>query len=89
MSELRNAVQIRKEIQNNRRQKSKSNKDENPIKISGIVEKIFEFEKQQKDRGLQILTPIQMLQRLPIALAQVKAGNIYENLLSGSIDYLY
>ena len=30
-----------------------------------------------------------MLQRLPIALAQVNAGNIYENLLSGSIDYLY
>ena len=30
-----------------------------------------------------------MLQRLPITLAQVKAVNIYENLLSGSIDYLY
>ena len=26
--------------------------------------------------GLKILTPKQMLQRLPIALAQVKAGNI-------------
>ena len=26
-------------------------------------------------KGLKILTPRQMLQRLPIALAQVKAGN--------------
>ena len=31
---------------------------------------------------LKILTPNQMLQKLPIALAQVKAGNISENLLS-------
>ena len=28
-----------------------------------------------KATGLKILTPKQMLQRLPIALAQVKAGN--------------
>ena len=33
-------------------------------------------------RGLKILTPKQMLQRLPIALAQVKAGNNSENLLN-------
>ena len=32
--------------------------------------------------GLRILTSEQMLQRLPIALAQVKAGNISENLLN-------
>ena len=31
---------------------------------------------------LKILTPKQMLQRLPIALAQIKAGNNSENLLS-------
>ena len=30
---------------------------------------------------LKILTPKQMLQRLPISLAQVKAGNTSENLL--------
>ena len=29
---------------------------------------------------LKTLTPKQMLQRLPVALAQVKAGNIYQNL---------
>ena len=31
---------------------------------------------------LKILTPKQMFQRLPIALAQVKAGNISENVLN-------
>ena len=33
-------------------------------------------------KGLKILTTKQMLQRLPIALAQVKAGNNSENLLN-------
>ena len=32
--------------------------------------------------GLKILTPKQMLQRLPIALAQVKSGNTSENFLN-------
>ena len=31
--------------------------------------------KTTKETGLKILTPKQMLQRLPIALAQVNAGN--------------
>ena len=35
-----------------------------------------------KETGLKILTPKQMLERLSIALAQVKAGNISENLLN-------
>ena len=30
---------------------------------------------KQEGTGLKILTPTQMLQRLPIALAQIKAGN--------------
>ena len=36
--------------------------------------------KATKATGLKILTPKQMLQRLPIALAQVKAGNNSESL---------
>ena len=32
--------------------------------------------------GLKILTPKQKLKRLPIALAQLKAGNTSENLLN-------
>ena len=38
--------------------------------------------KTKHAESLQILTPKQMLQRLPIALAQVKAGNTSENLLN-------
>ena len=38
--------------------------------------------KSTKGTGLKILTPKQMLQRLPIALAQVKAGNNSESLLN-------
>ena len=38
--------------------------------------------KKTTGTGLKILTPKQMLQRLPIALAQVKAGNDSESLLN-------
>ena len=37
---------------------------------------------ETKGKGLKILTPKQMLQRLPIALAQVKASNNSESLLN-------
>ena len=38
--------------------------------------------KATKDEGLKILTPKLMLQRLPIALAQLKVGNTSESLLN-------
>ena len=38
--------------------------------------------KAAKGKGLTILIPKQMLQRLPIALAQGKVGNKSENLLN-------
>ena len=38
--------------------------------------------KATEGKGLKILTPKQMLQRLPIALAQVKAGNNSKSLLN-------
>ena len=44
---------------------------------------------ETKGTGLKILTPKQMLQRLPIALAQVKAGNNSENLLSEIRQIIY
>ena len=37
---------------------------------------------EQEGKGLKILTPNQMLKRLPMALAQVKAGNNSESLLN-------
>ena len=38
--------------------------------------------KEQEGTGLKILTPNQMLKRLPIALAQIKAGNNSESLFN-------
>ena len=44
---------------------------------------------QTSGRGLIILTPKQMLQRLPLALAQVKAGNNSEILFSEMKQIVY
>ena len=44
---------------------------------------------ETKGKWLKILTPKQMLQRLPIALAQVKAGNNSESLLNEIRQILY
>ena len=38
--------------------------------------------KSKQGKGLNILSPKQMIQRLPIALVEVKAGNESENLLN-------
>ena len=45
--------------------------------------------KEKQGKGLRVLTPKQMLQRLPIELAQVKAGNISENLLNQIRQIIY
>ena len=87
MIDLRNSI-IKKEIP----------VKENPNEIVDIVGKILHFNKQQNGKGLssnlasvakvfgrtriKVLTPKQMLQRLPIVLVQVKSGNTSENLLN-------
>ena len=63
--------------------------NENPNKTIDIVEKMLIFSKQQKSKGLKILTPKQMLQRLPIGLAQVKNGNTSENFLNEIQQIIY
>ena len=45
--------------------------------------------KATKGAGLKISTPKQLLQRLPIALAQVKAGNNSEDLLNEIWQIVY
>ena len=45
--------------------------------------------KSQEGEGLKILTPNQMLKRLPIALAQIKAGNNSESLLNEIRQIVY
>ena len=86
-------------------------KNENPNKVGYIVEKILDFNKQQKGKrllsdlapiariaskakvsdhyNLKILTPKQMLQRLPIALAQIKTDNTSVNLLNKIRQIMY
>ena len=54
---------------------NKTFKIEENEKIIDIVERILELNsKKQLGLGLKILTPNQMLSRLPIFLAQLKAG---------------
>ena len=43
----------------------------------------------QEGKGLKILSPNQMLKRLPIALAQIKAGNNSESLLNEIRQIVY
>ena len=63
---------------------------EKPDKILKIVEEIIESTKQkQQDLGLKILTPSQMLSRLSITLAQLKAGNNSEKLKNEIRQLLY
>ena len=65
-------------------------KNEKPNKIVKIVEEILKFNKQQQlGTGLKILTPNQMLSRLPITLAQLKAGNNSEKLKNEIRQLLY
>ena len=45
--------------------------------------------RNQQGKGLKILTPNQMLSRLPISLAQLKAGNNSEKLKNEIRQILY
>ena len=59
-------------------------------KIVDIVEFIFSFnEHNQEGQGLKILTPNQMLSRLLILLAQLKAGNNSKKLKNEIRQILY
>ena len=63
---------------------------EKPDKIVEIVREILKFNKQKQERqGIKILTPNQMLSRLPISLAQLKAGNNSEKLKNEIRQLLY
>ena len=71
---------LKREIENMGEEEKKFEK---PDEIVNIVEEILEFNKQnQSGQGLKILTPDQMLSRLPITLAQLKAGNNFEKLIN-------
>ena len=64
--------------------------NEKPDKIVEIVQDILRSIKQkQEGKGIKILTPNQMLSRLPISLAQLKAGNNSEKLKNEIRQLLY
>ena len=86
MIDLRNSI-TRKEVPENK----------NPKKVVNVVEKILTLIKKQIGKGgaldlakgIEILTAKEILQRLPIALAQVKEGNTSENLLNEIRQLIY
>ena len=58
--------------------------------LNAFKSRIFQVSKEsQEGEGLKILTPNQMLKRLPIALAQVKAANNSESLLNEIRQIVY
>ena len=65
-------------------------KIENRKNMVKIVQRIYEFNQlNQSGQGLKILTPNQMLSRLPISLAQLSAGNNSEKLKNEIRQLLY
>ena len=54
-----------------------------------VSEAKFKAKNNTSGKAIKILTPKQMLQRLPIALAQVKAGNNSQNLLNETRQIVY
>ena len=74
LSNLKNAIKYMSE---------EEKETEKPNEIIDTVEDILEFNKQnQQEQGLKILTPDQRLNRLPITLAQLKAGNNSQKLIN-------
>ena len=80
-----------KDLKEETKNMSKEEKEiEKPDKIVRVVEMILDFNKQnQEGKGLKILTPNQMLNRLPIALAQLQAGNNSNKLKNEIRQLLY
>ena len=63
---------------------------EREMVLTAFKSGIFQVSKEsQEGEGLKIVTPNQMLKRLPIALAQVRAGNNSESLLNEIRQIVY
>ena len=102
---LEKATKKKKILTRIKRVKNKSNDQKSAIynnialnNVSSNVIKFFDYycsiisEAKYKtihEERIKILTPKQMFQNLPIATAQVKAGNTYENLLIQICHIIY
>ena len=83
-----NLTNLIKEIKSNPKSDTKRIKNRNDM--LKIVELILYFNQQnQAGKGLQVLTPNQMLSRLPIFSAWLKAGNNSEKLKNEITQILY
>ena len=80
-----------KDLKEETKNMSKEEKEiEKPDKIVRVVEMILDFNKQnQEGKGLKILISNQMLNRLPIALTQLQAGNNSNKLKNEIRQLLY
>ena len=92
-NELVNVIKSRlSDLKDEIKEMSEDEKEiEKPDKILKIAEEILDFNNKQNQlgKGLKILTPRQMLSRLPISLAQLKAGNNSEKLKNEIRQILY
>ena len=82
-------IDLKHEIKNMSKEEIENEK---PDKILEIVKEILNFNnkiQKQLGLGLKILTPNQMLSRLPITLAKLKAGNNSEKLKNETRQLLY
>ena len=79
-------IDLKEEITNTSQEEKQIKK---PSEIVDTVENILEFNRQQQGHNLKILTLNQMLSRLPISLAQLKAGNNSEKLENKIRQLLY
>ena len=78
---------LQEEIEN---MSQEERENEKPDEIVEIVEEILKFNKQKQSwQGWKILTPYQMLSRLPIFLAELKAENNSEKLKNEIRQLLY
>ena len=75
------------------RMSKQERKIKKPDKIVEIVKRFLSLikkkKKKQLGKGIKILTPNQMLSRLPISLAQLQAGNNSEKLKNEIRQLLY
>ena len=82
LTKIKNIV---KNVSEDHKLKTKENEN-----IINVIETILELNnKNQLGEGLKILTLDQMLSRLPITLAQLKAGNNSEKLINNIRQLLY
>ena len=82
---LNRMKEVIKNVSKNRKFKIEENE-----KTINIVERVLYFNQlDQSGQGLKILTPNQMPSRLPISLAQLKAGNNSEKLKNEIRQLLY